>query len=243
MNKDYEQKYHCLEDTYWWCKARRDMILQLLNKEPRRARIIDLGCSGGTLIKKLEENGFTNVEGIDISKVAIQACVRKNISQAKLMDANKLSFKDNTFDIIIASDILEHLQNDSEALRSWYRKLKPKGKLILFVPAFDWMWSSQDDVNNHFRRYSKKSLLVPLKESGFSIERLSYWNSILFIPITISRLIQKKFFVKNKLCDQFYKLPITLNYLLYCLLKIENCLSRYVNLPIGISLFAVTKKR
>ncbi|MEW6001035.1 MAG: class I SAM-dependent methyltransferase [Nitrospirota bacterium] len=244
MEKSYAEKYHQLEEIYWWFHARRDMIYKLIKDYGRDVRILEVGCSGGALLKFLKKQGFKKLYGIDIDKDAIEICRQKDISDVSVADAEKTAFKDQKFDLIIASDILEHIREEDRALLEWNRILKPGGRLFIFVPAFKFLWSQHDKVNRHYRRYSKAGLIEILEKNGFRIEKVSYWNFSLFLPATLIRLT-KKLFARNGTGsgDQLYGTPGFINKTLEYVLGLENrLLSGGINLPVGISLFAVARK-
>ena len=174
MEESYASQYHELEEKYWLFRGRRDIIYKLIKDYKRDTEILDIGCSIGVLIGSLKGRGFKRLRGIDIDEKAIEICRQKGIIDIRVADAEKTGFKDQQFDIVIASDVLEHIKDEDKALLEWHRILKSGGKLIAFVPAFKFLWSKHDEVNLHYRRYSKSSLIEVLKKNGFSIERSSY---------------------------------------------------------------------
>ncbi|MBU4380848.1 class I SAM-dependent methyltransferase [Candidatus Parcubacteria bacterium] len=245
MNKLYESKYHRLETNYWLFIARRDAVINLIKKVDigKTDKILDIGCSGGPLINLLKENGFMNIYGIDISVDAINLCKKRGINNVTVMDGTKTLYKDGEFDTIIASDILEHLKDEDSALSEWYRLLKPNGKLILSVPALNSLWSGHDEINGHYRRYNKSSLIKRLEKAQFKLHKISYWNFTLFFPIYVLSMFQH-LLPKNKsaLKDRLYELCPLINGTLVALLKTENFFLKYINYPVGISIFTVWRK-
>jgi SAM-dependent methyltransferase len=244
MDRAYETKYHVQEDKHWWFKTRRDIIIKLLQKSDRNSKILEIGCSGGPLILALNERGYQDVHGIDISRDAIDLCKRRNIRNVFLMDGSKPAFDDGQFDLVIASDVLEHIEDEATALSEWNRILKPAGKLIVFVPAFENLWSKHDEANHHFRRYSKSELTRVLKKADFEITRSSYWNFLLFSPTSLVRLIQRICSNRwqNRRGDQLLEVNSILNEFLFNLIKAENVILRLVNFPVGVSIFATAAK-
>ena len=109
MKKLYEIKYHLLEEKHWWFKGRRDIIFRLIKNLNKKSKILEIGCSGGPLLKFLNKHGFNNTFGIDISKDAILYCKKKGLENVFFMDGTKTKFKNNFFDLIISSDSLEHI--------------------------------------------------------------------------------------------------------------------------------------
>ncbi len=244
MDVNYELKYHKLEEKNWWFISRRSLITQLIKKNGihKSDKILEVGCAGGPLIKILAAEGYSNITGIDLSENAIELCKKRGIENAMVMDAAKTLFKDNEFDLLIASDILEHIEDDHSALAEWKRILKPNGILIVFVPAFSFLWSNHDVINHHFRRYSKGMLKGDIEKANLTINTLSFWNFSLFLPVCLLRLIQNK--QKNTVVtnDHLYELNPFINKMLIYLLKVENFLLRFIRFPFGVSVFAVCKK-
>jgi SAM-dependent methyltransferase len=244
MDEAYELKYHVQEEKHWWFESRRNIIINLLKKTDRNSTILEIGCSGGQLIQALNRRGFKNVQGIDISQQAIDLCRQKDIHDVFVMDGSKPAFGDGQFDIVIASDVLEHIEDEQKALKEWNRILKPAGKLIVFVPAFKILWSKHDEANHHYRRYSKLDLIRVLEKAQFEIDRSSYWNFILFFPTSLVRLVQRivsKYGQKSG--DQLVELNRVANKVLVYLVKTENILLKVLNFPVGISVFATASKK
>lgn len=240
MEKEFEKKYHQTEKKHFWFKARRKYILQLLKNQPKHAKILDIGCSSGLLLKELIDSGFdsNNLFGIDISSQAIKNCKENGITNAFVMDAQSTELN-TTFDVIIASDCLEHIKNDEKALENWHHNLKPNGLLLVFVPAYKILWSTHDDVNMHFRRYTKNELKRKLEKNCFKINKSSYWNFFLFFPVLLIRLFFKLNPAKNGDLNQIPRF----NSFFYHLVNFENKLLNYFNFPFGVSAFCIAKKK
>jgi len=159
MEKDFEKKYHDVEINHWWFKSRRKYLIDLLKDAPKDSKILDIGCSSGIFLKDLEKLGFKteNLYGIDISEKAIQNCKANGIQHCFVMDAQNITIQES-FDIIVASDCLEHLEDDKKALKNWKSLLKIGGEMYVFVPAFMSLWSYHDEINMHHRRYTNGEL-------------------------------------------------------------------------------------
>ena len=244
MDEDFELKHFKLDTTYWWFDARKHITFDLIRKTSGDiySKILDVGCGGGILIKFLKENGFKDIYGIDISNKAIKICKKRGIKNVFIGDCTKMRFDKNMFDIIIAGDILEHIKNEDIALNEFNRVLKKNGKLIVFVPAFNFLWSQHDELCHHYRRYSKYTLMNALKKANFKVERISFWNFMLFFPISLLKLSQHLLKNKNQNKNQMYKTNRLVNNFLPYLLGLENWILRRVNFPFGLSLFAVARK-
>ncbi len=242
VKENYWKRYLRLEKNYWWFIARRNIILNLVEDSilDRTDKILEIGCSGGQMIRFLNQNGYNNVYGIDTSRNAIKECKMKGLKNVSVMDGTKPKFPDGEFDLIIASDVLEHMENNIHVLMEWNRILKSYGEMIIFVPAFNFLWSKHDETNNHYRRYSRKVLNRKLELTGFKIHRSSYWNFMLFFPIAIIRILQRIF--KSKAEHQLYEMNPLINKLFTYLMAVENKILTKLNFPVGISVFAHCKR-
>jgi SAM-dependent methyltransferase len=245
MDTNYEIKYHKLEKDNWWFVSRRAFILQLLpsiNKQ-KDCSILDIGCAGGQLLSDLTSHGYTNLYGIDLSIKAINLCHSRGLNNTIVMDARKLSYPSESFDVIVASDVLEHISHPEATLREWRRILKPRGVLLIFVPAFQSLWSSHDDHNKHIRRYTKKDLVPLLTQTDLVLHRCSYWNvsllPIKYLASVINRVLP---FKKKNATDQLVSFPPVINKVLTLVLLTENWFVRYINMPLGVSIWAMAEK-
>jgi SAM-dependent methyltransferase len=240
MNKKYEKTYHEVEATHWWFVTRRKLVKELVCKYAPApdAAILEIGCSGGPLLESLRANGFSQLAGIDISPEAVALCRDRNLANVSVMDAQKPDFPPSSFEIIIASDVLEHLEDAPLALAAWHKLMRPGGTLLLFVPAFCFLWGDHDEINHHFHRYRAGELAELLHSAGFEVSRQGYWNFFLFLPVATIRLL-KRFMPCSTFKPRSGDLkPVTppLNRLLIWLLTLENhLLLRGVNFPWGVS--------
>lgn len=245
MRTDYEQTYHAVEDTHWWFTGRRDMIMRIVAPMQKNIGILEIGCSGGALLRELRLAGFTDVHGIDVSKKAVEVCKARGLERVSVMDGAHTSFPEESFDVVIASDVLEHINDDAAALREWRRVLKRGGTLLLFVPAHMFLWSAHDEANQHVRRYARKDLLAKVAANGFFLRQSSYWNALLFVPIWVARLVVKMLPVSwGGGGHQLGQTVGMLNVLFSKLLLIENaCITRGFSLPFGVSMFVHARKQ
>jgi SAM-dependent methyltransferase len=243
MEENFEKKYHDVETNHWWFKSRRKYLIDLLKNIPKDSKILDIGCSSGVLLKDLENLGFDpdNLFGIDISEKAILNSKKNGLKNTFVMDAQNILLQEK-FDAIIASDCLEHLENDEKALNNWKKLLNKNGKMYVFVPAYMSLWSYHDEVNMHFRRYTKNELSTKIQNENLEIIKSSYWNFFLFVRVFIFRKIAS-LFNKNKSGESDIQIgnPI-INKLLLQLIIFENKLLKRVNFPFGVSTFCIAKK-
>lgn len=234
-----------MEEWNWWFVSRRRAILSLLKDTDKKARILDIGCAGGPLLNELKRHGFENAAGADFSAEAVEKCHSRGL-QAHQMDAHHLQFEPNSFDLLIASDSLEHLEFDEKALANWFSVLKPGGRILVFVPAYMFLWSEQDVVNFHFRRYTKTNLVEKMGKAGFQIKRKGYWNFGVFYPTAIFRILQR---IKNKISpskqakDQLSGFSPFANKVLIGWMNFENAIFKNMTFPCGVSVFVEAVKK
>lgn len=249
MDREYELLYHRVEKEHWWFVTRRELIYSLLSKTPKDSRILDIGCSSGLLLRGLVDMGFNeeNLYGVDISENAIHNCRLNDLANTFVMDAQDIRLDTEKFDILIASDCLEHLPDDRKALNNWHGLLSENGILIIFVPAFSFLWSQHDVVNKHVKRYTGKELSQLVVDSDYLVKRSGYWNFFLFLPVFFIRFVnnllnrQIKETGENKEGDIALP-PGFINRVLILLLRIENSLIRLVRFPFGVSTFIIATK-
>lgn len=245
MNSELYEKMYQLEKDNWWFRGRRKIFLNFLNNfdgERKQRRILDVGCGTGIMLNYLTQYG--QVEGIDISRRAIAFCRVRGFTQVHLGDAQKLPFQNNSFDIVTAFDTLEHVKNDQLALKEFYRVLRPGGFILITVPALPLIWSSHDIAHRHFRRYRQSDIVKKVKESRLKPTRITYINSLLFLPAFLFRLsigIFNKLGVFKGHTD-LVGMPRLVNSLLAQVFSLETNLLKFVNFPLGITLLVQAEK-
>jgi len=183
-----------VEETHWWYLGRRRIIRSLIEKirttlNNPDPRILDVGCGTGANLKMLAACG--KAEGVDISPQAVEFCRERGLDSVKLGAIEHLPYEDDSFEIVTALDVVEHLDDDVGGLREMRRVLRPDGRLLLFVPAFMFLWGVQDDVSNHRRRYTLPRLLKAVEAAGFSVEWSSYANISFFLPVLVVRSVMR----------------------------------------------------
>ena len=183
-----------VEDSHWWYVGRRRIISSLVEKiratlNNPNPRILDVGCGTGANLKMLANYG--RAEGVDISPQAVEFCRERGLDTVKLGAAEQLPYEDDSFEIVTALDVIEHLDDDVAGLREIGRVLRRDGRVLLFVPAFMFLWGVQDDVSNHRRRYTLPSLVKAVEEAGFAVEWSSYANISFFLPVLLVRSVMR----------------------------------------------------
>jgi SAM-dependent methyltransferase len=134
---------------------------------------------------------FGDAEGVDISEDALAFCRARGLTRVRRGAAESLPYDDAQFDLVTALDVVEHLDDDRAGLGEMRRVVKPGGRVLLFVPAFMWLWGVQDDVSNHRRRYTLPALRAAVEASGLRVERATYANVTFFAPILAGRVLMR----------------------------------------------------
>ncbi len=241
MKDIHHQTIYTTELTHWWYKVRRKIIDDLLKKHfanKSNIKILDIGCGTGALMKQIEPYG--SVTGIDVSSQAVAFCKSRGISNVRLGDATSISEKDNTFDLVVALDVLEHVQDDRKVLSEMLRVLKPGGKLIVFVPAYMILWGVTDMLSEHYRRYTRSELKNKASDAGIAIIKASYFNTFLFMPIAFFRVTVRLFHIpvksENKIGSMF------MHKFFYSIFYTEAKLLNRISFPFGVSCMLVGEK-
>ena len=241
------QKMHEVETTHWWFQAKKEIIIQLIRNKiisqfgDSIIDIADIGCGVGLLLNSLTE--FGKVTGIDYSKLALDFCQQSFSGELIQADFGKSITVNKQFDLVIASDFIEHIKDDKIAINNIYNLLKPNGYAIITVPAFQFLWSKHDENNMHYRRYDLKSLKQSISSACLNIDYISYYNFFLFHPAFVVRMIKKVFNIDKK---SNLELSVPINFINNTLYNIFYSESKFINkgrkFPYGLSLIAVVQK-
>ena len=149
---------------------RRWTVLRALRDVPR-GRLLEIGCGAGDLLARLVGKGF-NATCVEVSPAArAEATERFRRLSSPVRVVEDLDEVDGVFDLLIACEVLEHIEDDRRALSEWFERVAPGGRLLLTVPAHPRQFAASDAWAGHFRRYERSELLEKLKGAGFRIER------------------------------------------------------------------------
>lgn len=227
-----------LEDSHWWYRARRLIVSEVIVRfVPPWSDVIDYGAGTGGTADSLKELGY-NVVAADISEEALEACRLRGLTTVNLKHE---SLKSSSADCVLAGDVLEHVHDDVALLCSLRQALRPRGFLVITVPAYEFLWSGEDYISEHVRRYTRKTLLQRLDLAGFRVVWCSYFNTLLF-PVIASVRVAKRLFVPREMYrSEVVPLPEWQNELLARLFASERHLLRRLRLPVGTSLLAVAR--
>ncbi len=254
MNKQYYKEYYHLERKHWWFRARLEILENLVERQVLPAgrasgkpRILNAGVATGATTSMLEKHGqVTSLEYDRDCCEFLTEVVQMPVVNGSLTE---LPFADGSFDLVCAFDVIEHIEDDALAVREINRVLAPGGKVFLTVPAYQFLWSKHDEVNHHYRRYTAAGLDRVVRQADFTIQRTSYFNSLLFTPIALARsvanLLPEKKVPEGSSGSDFdaYQTGDFVNNIFYRLFRQERkLLGRNVRFPFGVSLLTIGQK-
>jgi SAM-dependent methyltransferase len=241
MNAEEYERMYRLEDSYWWFVGRHDLVLGFIDsiyKDRKDLAVLDIGCGTGAMSEKMAGRG--TIVSADFSPLALSFGKRRDLKYPCGSDAMRLPFRDASFDLVVAMDTLEHLPDDACALHEIHRVLKPGGRVIATVPAYQSLWSDHDVALMHFRRYAARQLRRRFTDSGLRVTRLSYAMTFLFPIVWLyRRLIARK---TESPKASLVPVPALVNRLLVALLSLENRLLHWMSLPFGVTVLCIAER-
>lgn len=232
------------EKTYWWHIGKKKLVVDLMETYLGRDNltILEIGSGGGETSKELLKYG--EVYANDISEYSEDLCREKGINNFIVGDVNELDLKEyqQKFDVVLALDVLEHIQDDNKAMSVVRGLLKEDGIFLVNVPAYKFLWSAHDEVLQHKRRYTTHEITMKLSNQGFKILKKSHFVFFMF-PLMATFKFFSNFFDRSYNPKTAYiELPKRLNDLMIWLLEIEIKMQRRFNLPFGTTISVVAKK-
>ena len=219
----------------WWYKGRALAIRATL----ARARVVvpirpvlDFGAGFGGMYAELARLS-SQIDAFEPDADARAVAAQNGYTSTYTTAEEALS---KQYGLIGLFDVIEHIEDDLFFLRSLHEALVPEGLLVITVPAFQFLWSEHDVTHQHFRRYSKRSLTDLLTGAGYEIVAISYWNTLLFIPAAVVRLLGRS-------GSSALGLSGFVNALFLFVVTIESKILRFFPLPFGVSLVVVARKK
>lgn len=244
--KEYEKMYEA-ETHYFWFVAKHRLLLsiigELLNSR-ENPKILDIGCGTGGFLREVVSLG--DAVGLDWDKRALLFCHKRGLKKLILADWDFPPLKNESFDAVVASDFLEHLDDDVRAVKNMYSVLKEGGIMLLTVPAHPWLFSSHDVALKHKRRYSRNTLTKTLKSAGIWNAQVFYWGGVLLPFIVPIRMAQKIFLKRERGSYETikYEVPEFLNNFFIRALDFELRRTKKDRaMKLGSSLVAIAKKQ
>ena len=232
------------EDALWWVIGRKAIIREYLRRASQSktiSKIMDIGCGSGGNLDVLAE--FGKVVGVEPSETLARRARSRGIADAVYeQDVQELDECRN-IDLFTMFDVLEHIENERDFLAQLHKNAPHEHYVLISVPACPFLFGHHDRMLHHYRRYTSKTLTSTLEESGYKVQRLSYFLFFLFPLVLVKRM-------KDKLVSRLSKkepgfdygeLPPVLAVPFATALRAEALLSRAIRFPIGLWLFALAE--
>jgi ubiquinone/menaquinone biosynthesis C-methylase UbiE len=248
MRADFYKEYYHLERTHWWFLARKKILRDQIEKlfEGRTdLKVLNVGAALGASSQMLQK--FGDVTSLEYNKdccIFVKEVLQLDFIHGTVTD---LPFQDNFFDLVCAFDVIEHVPEDALAVTEMHRVCKPGGFTFTTVPAFKFLWSEHDLINQHVRRYTMKSYLSLFRPRKCRIHFKSYFNFWLFTPIALFRMLSSGL-RKNqdsrlaKSDNQRIRAGLFSKILLRIFKSESFILKKGIPFPIGVSLMVISQK-
>jgi len=248
LDLEHQARYHEVGNSYWWLAGKYEIIMDCvahLFVGAGELRILDAGCGPGNMLDRLSRWG--TVTGTDLSVPALSFCLSRGHQRVTVSRLDALALAGDSFDLVTAIDVLEHIPDDAAGLREIHRVLRPGGTVVLTVPAFQVLWGDHDDIYGHYRRYRVSQVAALMAATGFEVVKLSYFQPLYFLPLLVFRRwkawrhrgvhgpIQQR--------DDFVAISPWANALLTRLLAAEKYVLRRFSFPFGVTLVCAGRKR
>ena len=246
------------EDRHAWFAGRTRAILAYLDLAfppdetgiggARDRLVLDVGSGAGNMAHHLAHYG--RVIGLDSNPRPLAVAAQRGLEACR-GGGDCLPFADASFDLVALLDTVEHIPDEFGVLAEVRRVLKPGGALIVTVPAFMWLWSYNDEINDHQRRYTAEGLRQKLELCGFAVQRISYNNFFLFPPVAAVRLLRpyNPGLASPHLTQaedvyqvEMEQIPEPANTVLHGVGRLEAALLRRTTLPFGVSVICLAEK-
>lgn len=251
MKKQFYEEYYQLERKHWWFRARLEIlehILQarILNRITGTLNILNAGVASGATTLMLQQYGdITSLEYDEECCEFLRDTVDIDVINGSL---TQLPFEDNSFDLVCAFDVIEHIREHSAAISEIERVLKPGGHAFITVPAFDFLWSQHDEIHHHYRRYTRTEIRRLLEAEGLRIQYDTYFNSLLFVPILLFRKLGEwlsdRSIVKSNGSDlTSYQHNSRRSQFFHTLFRTEKHLLDVIRFPFGVSIVSIAQKQ
>lgn len=259
FEKSQADKIHEHEDNSWWYKYRRSLLENIIEKYFDKDKdIIDIGGGNGFLASGLQKRGF-KVNILEPSLASCQYARERGVKNIYCGMIDETSIRDNSLPQVLLCDVLEHIKDDKEFFNLIGKKLLPGGKLLVTVPAFQNLWSSEDSASGHYRRYTLEEVyeLVQNSTGGLKILYANYFFGFLYFPVLMVRVIFERVGLLKRVEDRSEeefdevqkKQYINTNWLVGKILSVvekrefHNIIVKEKRIRRGSSLFVVVRKQ
>ncbi len=246
MEANVYEQFAELEHHHFWFIGRRQIFFDQLDRMlagKRGLAILEVGCGAGGMLGPLAKYG--KVTGLDISRDYIAYCKSRGHERVLTGSGYELPFADASFDVVTAFDTIEHIPDDERVLAELRRVMKPGGLVFVTVPAYQFLYSQNDRVAHHQRRYTATMLAQRMTRAGLAVQKISYFNTFLFpliLPaVLVLKLKERLFGLPDGQTNLSHRFAGPVNALFGWIMSSERWLLRNMEFPFGHSLFAAAR--
>lgn len=245
MRTDLYEEMYQLEAKYWWHLAKRHLVKSLISQRYSnfdQLTLVDIGCGTGKFLEEMNLwQSWQDLIGLDGSDEALKYTGKRKVAKVKKADFEaKLPLESDSIDLITSLDVVEHIENDQALVNEFHRVLIPGGRVIITVPAHQWLWTYWDEILGHKRRHTVESVTQLANTAGLEVEKISYFYSYLLPIAWVFRLIKTK--SDKASSSDFIALPDWINQILIGFSEIETEIVKRFKIPFGLSVVCVAKK-
>ena len=246
---------YAVETNHWWFAGKRMLFKRLLAERLRaeRIRILDIGCGTGAVAVDFGLHGW--LCACDRSSDALAFARSRGVRNVVGSDAASLPFADASFDLVLAFDVIEHVEDDRAMLAELRRVLRPGGAIAIHVPAWPSLWSRHDEILEHKRRYTRRALKALLADGKMRVEYLGWASAAILMPAVLMRSLESVRPADRGEASapaggdgasgdaaSLYPLPVPLNAAMRGIYRVESAIAAHVGLPFGLSLAAIAAR-
>jgi len=226
-----------IPESHFWFAGRQALIRRVLDRflSAKVATALDVGCGPGRWLASWRRYA-QDVCGVDPFASTVDPATLAEGTRIITGVAARLPIEDGQVDLILALDVLEHIE-DAPALSEMHRALCPQGIALITVPAYPWLWSFRDVDAGHLRRYTRRSLEAAIAQAGFEIRHVQYYQGLLLPVVALARLLGRR---TARVRDTEDHPPDWLNRIMRQINLFE--VNSGLRLPFGSSLLALVQK-
>jgi len=238
------------ESDFFWSRSRNRLFKRIVYDHVTstgKIKFLEIGCATGEFIQQIVENEHIEITGSEIYLKALLHA-QKNLPNVDLIQFDiTQGLIGEVFDLIVAFDVIEHIEYDVAAISNINKMLREGGTLIITVPQHTFLWSKLDEILKHKRRYSRRGLVTKLQENGFDISYSTSFLFVLFPLMLISRMFDRGSYQTQPdrvAIEKRLKFSSALNWIFDLFMRIDEALIRLgISLPFGGTLAVVARKR
>jgi SAM-dependent methyltransferase len=241
MDRQTYDRMRLLQADHWWFRGKRKILAGLIGGLglPKDAKVLEVGCGPGGNLPMLSAFGeVVGLEPDDDSRAFAAKETGLRVEGGLLPDG--LPFEPETFDLVCAFDVIEHIDDDQGSVKALAALLKPGGYMATTVPAQPWMWSRHDELHHHKRRYTMAPYRALFEAAGMQVVKRSYFNTLLFPPIAAIRAL--KMLTRSTVADDDAMPSPAMNGLLAGVFGAELGWLKHASLPFGVSIVLIARR-